>query len=214
MFKYVKDFVFLKQMGRDCIGHMKSFRKIINNEKRLRVDFKLIGEEPLTMTIQDGINPLEIPFYLEVFEIYDQSLNAENLKEYLMECFNKIEGSAFGNSLDSRFSIDTKYIWYTTGNNTKFKLNISIIFSKEDGIYRLTKTKDGTSYNFELMENSKDIFKKEARLKQLCLFEKVRVAYVNKKNVYLASNELEFHTPLDCYFEAINFSFKKNIKNK
>ena len=212
MYKYVKDFVFLKQMGRDCIGHMKSFRKIINNDKKLKVDFKLLGDDPLTMTIQDGINPLEIPFYLYIDEIFDENLDSSNLKEYLMDCFNKIEGSAFGNSLDSRFSIDTKYIWYTTGNNTKFKLNISVLILKEDGVYRLTKTKDSESYNFEIIENTKDIFKKENKLKQLGLFEKIRVAYVNKKNQDLRNDEILTHPTLNCYFDAINDVYKKSVK--
>ena len=211
MYKYVKDTVFLKQMGRDCIGHLKSLRKIINNEKRLRVDFKLIGNDPLTMTIQDGINPLTIPFVLEILEILDNSLNESNIKEYIMSSFNKIEGSAFGSCVDSKYSIETKCIWYTTGNNTKFKLNISLVSMKNNIVYRLVKTKDGDSYYFEELENSKNIISKLSKIRNLSLYDKVRVTYLNKQNYYLKQEDLNYPS-INLYINSIFEVYKKYVK--
>lgn len=209
MYHWVKDKEFLKSMRTVCSDAVNRLTNELNRNSDLEVSFHIVGSGGRNMIAQNENEPIDLDFNL-VIESAPDINDCHAIKETVRKTFNYVlEELGWGDCSDSTSALTTKQRIFKEGNKTPWSIDLAIVCEANDGswwrlIHKKTGRVSGDSWVWEQGKNSKELFRKEAEIKDAGYWNKVRETYLNKKNLHLTRNENNTHPSFICYIEAIN----------
>ena len=215
MYDYVKDKAFLKQMRSTCSNLINQLVQLINNENTLYVEANLVGSGAKNLETQNAKEPIDLDYNLVILETNGLSINdCREIKEYIRKSFNKVlRRNGWGDCKDSTSALSTEQRHFKEGNKTPFSIDLAIICEDRESWYRLIHEKTGFTnldrYYWNEGPNSKGLTKRVEWLKENDLWNDVREAYKDKKNMYLSRGD-KYHPSFNCYIEAVNEVYYAN----
>lgn len=209
MYHWIEDKEFLKKMRRTCSDLINQLVQYINNDDYLTVEAHLVGSGAKNLETQNGNEPIDLDYNLNIIDIDGDINDCHYIKEYVRKTFNVIlERNDLDDCNDSTSALSTSLIHFLKGNQTDFSIDLAIVCTgKNQSWHRLIHKKTGVVDNDQWYWNeaphSKDLDKKVKKIKEHCLWNYVRDTYLNKKNMYLKRNDHN-HPSFNCYIEAVN----------
>lgn len=209
MYHNLNDKEFLHKMRALSGEIMQLLCHYLKEDYDIGANFYLVGSGAKNLIMQNENNPVDLDYNLEIVRCEDFE-DCRYLKEAARKTFNKcLREYDLQDCEDSTSSLTSKLIYFNTGNNTKFSIDICItVRDTKDNYYRLIHKKTGWSYNdryfWNMAPQSKQLKKKVSYIKEHGRWELVRTQYCNIKNKYLTQNDIEYHPSFVCYVEAIN----------
>ena len=211
MYDYVKDKAFLKQMRSTCSNLINQLVQLINNENTLYVEANLVGSGAKNLETQNAKEPIDLDYNLVILETNGLSINdCREIKEYIRKSFNKVlRRNGWGDCKDSTSALSTEQRHFKEGNKTPFSIDLAIICEDRTSWYRLIHDKQLRRYYWNEGQDSKGLLDRVDWLKDNGLWNKVRDAYLDKKNMYLKRGDNN-HPSFNCYIEAVNEVYYAN----
>ena len=209
MYDYIKDKEFLGKLRRTCSDLINQLVQYINSDKKLKVEMNIVGSGARNLETQNSNEPVDLDYNLVILKSYFCNINdCKEIKEYVRKAFNNIlNQNEWGDCMDSTSSLTTGKMHFVDGNQTSFSIDLAIILKANNTWYRLIHEKTGFTYYDRYFWNegphSKDLDKKVDWIKKNGYWDRVRTAYLNKKNLYLTSGD-QAHPSFVCYIEAVN----------
>ena len=218
MFHFIDDKEFLSNLRSTCADIVNQLKQEINRNDVMEVDTYLVGSGARNLITQNGNEPVDLDYQLEVVTLNGFEWNeCRKIKEYIRKEYNEILcRNGWSDCSDSTSVLSTEYRYFTKGNNTKFKIDLAIIVKDNKGNWwRLIHKKTGVVNNDEWVweqgRDSKGLENRVNKLKQNGCWEEVRDAYLTKKNFYLRRNDYD-HPSFICYIEAVNEVYSKKFR--
>ena len=213
MYHYIEDKEFLKNMRRICSNIINQLVQAINRDNLMKVNFQLVGSGARHLETQNSNNPVDLDYNVNILDISFDINDCKRIKEYIRKTFNKIlKSNNWGDCNDSTSVLSTEYRYFTSGNNTRFKIDLGIVVEDNERWHRLIHQKtgiiDNDSWIWNESPNSKNLDKKVKFIKNNHYWDDVIVTYLDKKNIYLTRNDHN-HPSFNCYIETINEVYKK-----
>lgn len=208
MYHYLDDKEFIgkmRQLGGDI---MQDLCHILKEDYDIGTTFYLVGSGAKNLIMQNNSGSVDLDYNLEIIKCEDFE-DCRYIKECVHKAFNKaLKHEDLNDCEDSTSSLTTDFIWFTKGNNTKFRFDVCITVRDEDDLYyRLIHEKTGFTiydrYFWNIAPNSKKIKEKVEFIKENGKWQLVRKQYENIKNMYLKHNDNN-HPSFVCYIEAVN----------
>lgn len=211
MYDYVKDKIFLKQMRGVCSDLLNQLVQLINSENTLYVELNLVGSGAKNLETQNAKEPIDLDYNLVILETNGISINdCAKVKEYVRKSFNKVlKKNGWGDCKDSTSALSTGKRAFKAGNKTPFSIDLAIIYENKTSWYRLIHDKQLKRYYWNEGKDSKGLLDRVNWLKENDLWNKVRDAYLDKKNMYLKRGDNN-HPSFNCYIEAVNEIYYAN----
>lgn len=211
MYDYVKDKTFLKQMRGECSNLINQLVQLINSENTLYVESNLVGSGAKNLETQNAKEPIDLDYNLVILETNGISINdCAAIKEYVRKSFNKVlKKNGWGDCKDSTSALSTEKRVFKAGNKTPFSIDLAIICEDRTSWYRLIHDKQLKRYYWNEGKDSKGLLDRVDWLKVNYLWNKVRDAYLDKKNLYLKRGDNN-HPSFNCYIEAVNEIYSAN----
>jgi hypothetical protein len=215
MYHFVEDKEFLKKLKNTCSGIINELVQMINNEEALEVEAHLVGSGAKNLITQNEEEPVDLDYNLCILTCNEFNINdGKSIKEYIRKSFNKVlKRNGWGDCQDSKSALTTEYRVFNTGNQTSFSIDLCIVTEDGDRWWRLIHKKTGYVQTDEWIwnegKNSKGLRNKVEWLKDNNLWNEVRDAYLDKKNMYLRRNDYN-HPSFICYIEAVNEVYDKH----
>lgn len=217
MYHYIEDKKFLGDMHRDCADVVNQLVQLINNEGLIKVKAHLVGSGAKNMITQNGKASVDLDYNLEVTDFLKMgSRDCKKIKEYVKSCFDDILcKNDWGYCNDSTSVLTTKLQQFAKGNQTKYKIDLAIVTQFNGQWSRLIHEKAPTvqcgRYMWNQVPNSHGLEKKvDALKKHPQLWQHVRDAYLEKKNMYLRRQDKN-HPSFNVYIEAVNEVYNANF---
>lgn len=206
MYQYVTDKDFLKRLRRTCGDIVNQLVQRINRDPEMTVSFQLVGSGARNLVTQNDKGPVDLDYnlYIERSEIR----NEREIKEYIKTKFNEVlRSKGWGDCQDSTSVLTTKLQHFKTGNKTKFRIDLAVVYKDSLGSYRLIHEKNGTAildrYFWNQIPSPQELDKKVSAIKANSLWNKVREKYLGKKDFYLCKNDYN-HPSFIAYIEVVN----------
>ncbi len=215
MYHFIKDKIFLKNMRNACSGIINQLVQIINNEQEMIVDAHLVGSGAKNLETQNGDEPVDLDYNLVLISTKKYGINnCKQIKEYVRKAFNKVlKKHGLDECQDSTSALTTSQIVFKKGNKTPFSIDLAIVVEDKSSWFRLIHEKTGNTntdkYYWNEGPNSKGLAKKVKWIKDNNLWDLVRDAYLEKKNMYLKRQDYN-HPSFICYIEAVNEIYTAN----
>ena len=109
--------------------------------------------------------------------------------------------------------LSTEKRQFKKGNKSLFSIDLAIICEDKESWYRLIHKKTGFAstdeYYWNEGKDSKGLNTRVNWIKKHGLWQQVRDAYLDKKNMYLKRGDNN-HPSFNCYIEAVNEVFYAN----
>ena len=217
MFHFIDDKDFLSNLRSTCADLVNQLKQEINRNDVMEVDTYLVGSGARNLITQNGNEPVDLDYQLEVVSLNGIEWNeCRKIKEYVRNEYNEILcRNGWSDCSDSTSVLSTEYRYFTKGNNTKFKIDLAIIVKDNKGNWwRLIHKKTGNfntdEWVWEQGRDSKGLENRVSKLKQNAYWEEVREVYLEKKNHYLRRNDYN-HPSFICYIEAVNEVYYKHF---
>lgn len=206
MYHYVEDKVFLKKMRRVCSDIINRLVQAINRDEYLQVEANLVGSGARNLITQNGEEPIDLDYNLCICKAPDIR-DGRKIKEYIRKKFNEVlRKNNWNDCEDSTLALTTEKR-HLKGNQTKFSIDIGIVYVNQAGWHRLKHEKTGISkndrYNWVQAPNSSRLLQKVQWIKRNNGWSMVRDTYLKKKNMYLQRNDHSHHS-FNVYLETIN----------
>ena len=217
MYKYVKDKEYLALLRRTCGSMMQELCHILKEDYDIGAVPKLIGSGSRKLITQNGNNPVDLDYNLEIVKCKDYG-NCRFIKEAVRKSFNKVLRSYNLNDCsDSTSSLTSEKMYFTDySNKTKFSIDVGIVCRDSKGnYYRLIHEKTGyvsdDGYFWNIAPISHKVRKKFEYIISKGKWEMISNEYLRLKNMYLKRNDHN-HPSFICYIEAVNNVYNK-LKN-
>ena len=220
MYHFIEDKDFLKNMRGLCSNIVNQLVQAINNDDELVVEAHLVGSGARGLETQNANEPVDLDYNLNIINSKKKelkNLSESSIKEYVRKMFNNVlNDNGWSDCQDSTSCLTTEKRHFKQGNQTPFSIDLAIVHENPDGTwFRLIHEKTGIVANDRWYWNeaphSKGLKKKVDKLKSNNLWEEVREAYLNKKNMYLSRRDYN-HPSFNCYIEAVNEVYSKYFK--
>ena len=214
MFHYIEDKVFLKNMRSLCSRIINGLVQAINNDDVMRVVARLVGSGARKLETQNNDEPIDLDYNLEIIDYSNNINNCMDIKEYVKKQFNKVlRKNHWSDCQDSTSVLSTEYRYFTSGNDTSFKIDLAIVYENPDkSWFRLIHEKTGLissdRWFWNQGPNSQNLTNKVKYIKDHKGWQKVIDLYLDKKNFYLTRNDYD-HPSFICYVEAVNEVYNK-----
>ncbi len=208
MYHYVDDKAFLSRMRNLCGGIMQDLCHTLKKEYGIGAQFYLVGSGKRKLIMQNEKLPIDLDYNLEIVKC-DNFNDCRTIKESVRKAFNSVLDSFnLRDCEDSRSSLTTKEIIFTTGNQTAFTIDVCIVARNcNEEYFRLIHEKTGwvsnDRYYWNIAPNSRDIKAKAEYIQEQGKWQMVRDQYEKIKNHYLTWND-QNHPSFICYIEAVN----------
>lgn len=208
MYHYLDDKEFISKMRKLCGEIMQNLCHILKEDYDIGATFYLVGSGARNLIMQNGNLPVDLDYNLEIIRCEDFE-DCRCIKEYARKAFNKaLKLNNLNDCEDSTSSLTSKLIYFTSGNDTEFRIDVCItVRDEDDNYYRLVHEKTGIvlydRYFWNVAPNSKKIKEKVDYIKKCGKWMLVRQQYENIKNMYLTYNDNN-HPSFVCYIEAVN----------
>ena len=214
MYHFIEDKEFQGKLYSTCSDIVNQLKQAINNDDALYVETYLIGSGARKLITQNANEPVDLDFNLCILESYDFNINdGKSIKDYVMEVFDDVlENNGWRNCKDSTSVITTEQRYFTKGNDTAFSIDLGILKYENGRYYRLIHNKTGIvnwdQYYWNEVPHSNGLTERADIIKENDLWEEVRQAYLNKKNMYLSRQDRN-HPSFIVYVEAVNEIYYK-----
>ena len=208
MYHYLDDKKFVSKMRSLCGDIMQDLCHILREDYDIGATFYLVGSGARNLIMQNNNEPVDLDYNLEIIRCEDFE-NRRYIKECVRKSFNKVLNSYdLDDCEDSTSSLTSKLIYFTSGNDTEFRVDVCItVRDEDDSYYRLIHKKTGfigwDEYYWNIAPNSKRINEKVDYIKKCGKWMLVREQYEKIKNMYLVHNDYN-HPSFICYVEAVN----------
>lgn len=214
MYHWIEDKEFLRAMRSLCSGIINELVQSINNDGLLYVCAHIVGSGAKHLETQNGNGPIDLDYNMNILKCYDFDINrdAGDIKSYIQEMFDTVLARYnLQPCHDSTSALSTRLIYFTSGNQTEFKIDLAMIREARDGSwYRLIHDKTGfvslDRWHWDKAPEFKGLDWKVEWLKKNNYWPHVREAYLDKKNMYLRRGDRN-HPSFKCYIEAVNEVF-------
>lgn len=214
MYHYMQDKNYLKQLKKTCSNIVNQLVQIINNDSAMTVNACLVGSGAKGLVTQNAANPVDLDYNLIIIDTKAVGINSgREIKEYIKKQFNKVfRKNGWGDCQDSKSALTTGQMGFKQGNKTKFSIDLAITYEINHCWNRLVHEKTGVvgsdRYYWNEVPDSKQLEEKVHAIKSRHLWNEVRDAYLEKKNLYLQRNDTA-HPSFIVYVEAVNEVFQK-----
>lgn len=208
MYHFIEDKEFLKNLRSVCSNLVNQLVQEINNEGKMIVEAHSVGSGSRNLETQNEFEPVDLDYNISIIRCWDIN-DCQGIKEYIRKKFNVIlSRNGWGDCQDSTSALTTEYRYFTSGNNTRFSIDLGIVVEDSKGSWwRLIHQKTGYTRNdawiWNQGRNSNNLIKKVDWLKNHNYWNEVRESYLTKKNLYLTRNDYN-HPSFICYIEAVN----------
>ena len=217
MYDYVrnKDKDFLMNMRSVCSDLINQLVQLINSEDTLYVEANLVGSGAKHLETQNNNEPIDLDYNLVILDTNGLNINdCREIKKYVRNSFNVVlKNNGWGDCKDSTSALSTERRHFKQGNKTEFSIDLAIITEDRESWYRLIHEKTGFVNNDRYYWNegpdSKGLTKRVEWIKKNDLWNEVRDAYLNKKNLYLKRGDHN-HPSFNVYIEAVNEVYYSN----
>jgi hypothetical protein len=209
MYHYITDKEFLKNMRSHCSDIVNQLVQRINNDGVLQVEAHLVGSGARNMITQNADEPVDLDYNLCILEAYEINIyDGRAIKEYVRKQFNQVlKTNHWGDCQDSTSALSTKLHSFVSGNKTRFKIDLGIVWDQVSCCHRLKHHKTGVfdfdQWNWNEIRHSSGLEHRTYTLKKHHLWNAVRDAYLDKKNLYLSRQD-DDHPSFIVYTEAVN----------
>ena len=198
-------------MRSTCSNLINQLVQLINNENTLYVEANLVGSGAKNLETQNAKEPIDLDYNLVILDTNGISINdCDEIKEYIRKSFNRVlKRNGWGDCKDSTSALSTEQRHFKEGNKTPFSIDLAIICEDRTSWYRLIHDKQLRRYYWNEGQDSKGLLDRVDWLKDNGLWNKVRDAYLDKKNMYLKRGDNN-HPSFNCYIEAVNEVYYAN----
>lgn len=199
-----------------CSDLINQLKQRINNDGELEVTAYLVGSGARNMVTQNANEPIDLDYNLEILNLEILSphfpgwgWDGQRIKEYIKEQFDDILcANGWGYCRDSTSVLTTKKR-LLKGAPFRFSIDLAILCQDNHGYYhRLIHAKTGFTdrdrWYWNQVPYSRGLDKRIEQLKDCHLWNEVRDAYLDKKDLYLRRQEQEQHPSFNVYVEAVN----------
>ncbi len=208
MYHYLDDKELVSKMRSLCGDIMQDLCHILKEDYDIGATFYLVGSGARNLIMQNNNEPVDLDYNLEIIRCEDFE-DCRYIKECTRKAFNKaLNLNDLNDCEDSTSSLTSKLIYFTSGNDTEFRIDVCITVRDEDDVYyRLLHKKTGfvdyDEYYWNTAPNTKKINEKVRYIKSCGKWELVRKQYEKIKNMYLIRSDNN-HPSFICYVEAVN----------
>lgn len=208
MYHYIDDKEFLHNMRALSGEIMQSLCHYLKEDFDIGAKFYLVGSGARNLISQNENQPIDLDYNLEIVRCDDFD-DCRYLKESARKAFNKaLRERGLYDSEDSTSSLTSKQIYFKTGNDCSFSIDVCItVRDNKDNYHRLIHEKTGwvqtDRYYWNIAPQSKKLNKKVDYIKSSGKWALVREQYLRIKNKYLTQNDFN-HPSFICYIEAVN----------
>lgn len=213
MIQFIEDKKFLGMMRRECSDVVNCLVQNINKDNYLKVEMQMVGSGGRNLETQNSNQPVDLDYNINILHINGDINDCKEIKEYVRKQFNiALKSKGWGDCKDSTSALTTEQRQFKEGNPTSFSIDVAIICESNDSWYRLIHQKTGIfqedNWIWNEGQDSKGLTKKVNKIKKYNLWNNVRNAYLNKKNMYLKRRAYN-HSSFNCYIEAVNEVYNK-----
>lgn len=218
MYHYLDDKKFISKMRNLCGEIMQNLCHILKEDYDMGAIFYLVGSGARNLIMQNNNEPVDLDYNLEIIKCEDFE-DCRYIKECVRKAFNKtLNLNELDDCEDSTSALTSKLIQFTSGNDTKFRMDVCITYRDEDGnYYRLIHEKtEFVLYDrhfWNIAPNSKRINEMVDYIKKRGKWMLVRQQYEKIKNMYLIYNDYN-HPSFICYVESVNNVYNSIGGNK
>lgn len=154
MWHYLDDKQFLHKMRTSSGELMQDLCHTLKEDYDIGANFYLIGSGAKNLIMQNANNPVDVDYNLEIVKCRDFE-DCRYLKECVRNAFNKsLRSRDLNDCEDSTSVLTSKRMYFPTGNQTGFSIDVCIIKRDEkDNSYRLIHKKTGFTYHDEYYWN-------------------------------------------------------------
>ena len=191
-----------------CSDLINQLKQRINNDGELKVTAYLVGSGARNMVTQNANEPIDLDYNLEILSPHfpGWGWDGQRIKEYIKEQFDDILcANNWGYCQDSTSVLTTAQ---RSLKGVRFSIDLAILCQDNHGYYhRLIHAKTGSTdrdqWYWNQVPDSRGLDKRVKQLKECHLWNEVRDAYLDKKNLYLRRQEQEQHPSFNVYIEAV-----------
>ena len=194
-----------------CSDLINQLKQRINNDGELKVTAYLVGSGARNMVTQNANEPIDLDYNLEILSPHfpGWEWDGRRIKEYIKEQFNEVlYRNGWPDCEDSTSALTTKKR-LLKGAPFRFSIDLAILRQDSLGYYhRLIHAKTGSTdrdqWYWNQVPYSQGLDKRIEQLKDCHLWNEVRDAYLDKKDLYLSRQEQKRHPSFNVYIEAVN----------
>lgn len=207
MYHFIEDKLYLKTLKIVCFDIVNQLKLSINNDKKLKVEFHLVGSGARELVAQNEEEPVDLDFNLCITDfITFKAKQGREIKEYVRKKFNEVLNKKdWSDCEDSTAALTTEKREFKNINKTPFSIDLAIVRKDVHGYHRLIHNKTGNTHDDTYIWNqipfSKDFDGKVKYTRNA--WSHVCDTYLNKKNHYLKHNDYN-HPSYVVYVEAVN----------
>lgn len=217
MYHYIEDKEFLSRMKSLCSDIVNQLVQRINNAGDLYVEARLVGSGAKNLITQNASEPIDLDYNLCILEAITFNINdGKRIKAYLQKHFDAIlQKNDWGYSKDSTSVLTTDTCYFTKGNQTKFSIDLAIVYEHNHRWHRLIHQKTGiVQYDqcyWNEVPHSHGLSIRIETLKKHNLWPDVIDTYLEKKNMYLQKQDRN-HPSFIVYIESVNEVYYKYFR--
>lgn len=213
MIQFIEDKKFLGMMRRECSDVVNRLVQNINKDNYLKVEMQMVGSGGRNLETQNSNQPVDLDYNINILHINGNINDCKKIKEYVRKQFNiALKSKGWGDCKDSTSALTTEQRYFKESNQTPFSIDVAITCESKDSWYRLIHQKTGIfqedNWIWNEGQDSKGLTKKVNKIKKYNLWNDVRNAYLDKKNMYLKRRDYN-HSSFNCYIEAVNEVYNK-----
>lgn len=213
MIQFIEDKKFLGMMRRECSDVVNRLVQNINKDNYLKVEMQMVGSGGRNLETQNSNQPVDLDYNINILHINGNINDCKKIKEYVRKQFNiALKSKGWGDCKDSTSALTTEQRYFKESNQTPFSIDVAITCESKDSWYRLIHQKTGIFQEDNWIcnegQDSKGLTKKVNKIKKYNLWNDVRNAYLDKKNMYLKRRDYN-HSSFNCYIEAVNEVYNK-----
>ncbi len=188
-----------------CSEILKSTCSLLK-KKGISAQPALVGSGKRNMVTRNGDGPYDLDYNLLIAKTTEKWSDPRKLKDAVRVGIDQVahqKGFAFAQDSTSALTVIKQY---RGSSKAEFKFDVAIVRKKDNGnLERLIHDKLGNRLFWNEIPNSRDVKKRAETLRaDDCLWEKVREAYRNKKNICLTGMWIERKPSFVLYVEAVN----------
>ena len=217
MYHYIQDKDFQKRLKSTCADIVNQLVQRINKDSVMTVKAYLVGSGAKNLLTQNANNSIDLDYNVCILDTKSININnGRDIKEYIRKEFNSVlKANKWSDCKDSTSVLTTEERVFKRGNKTAFRIDIAIVFENNFGWHKLIYEKTGFAiydrYYWNEIPDSKQLEEKVYAIKLNHLWNEVRNAYLEKKNLYLQKND-RTHPSFIVYIESVNQVYYKYFK--
>ncbi len=219
MYSYVEDKPFLTDAKRTALNIMKQLTSKLR-DRGLDCNARLLGLDGKELILQNGNNPVEIEYLIEIEGSKEFDLNdGHQIKLVAMDEIDIISKPLLlPGCVSNTFNIILPQLRFSMGSTEKaFSIVISIVHEDPDGSYgRLGRKPSAVTardqWSWIPVPDSIDLNYKAKKIRNK-YWKDVNSLYLKKKNAYLTRVNIG-HPSFVCYVESVNEVYRLHFEEE